>query len=304
MYTNVAYLHNSLTDMVDESRSLIVTSCGYYRVHSRPTVSTERPQGRRDYQLLYIAKGKGYFYFDGPDGKETVITEGNMILFRPGEIQYYYYHAPDKTEVYWVHFTGRMVEGILDNYEMPRAEAGCCTRGAGIPTQDLRRMPQIFYTGTSPDYAWLYRQMIQELQLCRPNYEELLTLNLRHIFIQINRYIKEGRKKGSDAQNEIERATHYFNEHYNEQINIDDYAASRHMSTCWFIRSFRQIVKVTPMQYILSLRMANAQSLLESTEYNISEIAEAVGYDNPLYFSRLFHKHIGVSPSEYRKQRT
>ena len=89
MYTNVAYLHNSLTDMVDESRSLIVTSCGYYRVHSRSVVSTERPQGRRDYQLLYIAKGKGYFYFDGPDGKETIITEGNMILFRPGEIQYY-----------------------------------------------------------------------------------------------------------------------------------------------------------------------------------------------------------------------
>ncbi len=284
MFTNVAYLHNSLSDIADESRSLIVTSCGYYRIHSRPTVSTERPHGRRDYQLLYIAKGKGYFYFDGPDGMETVITEGNMILFRPGEQQFYYYHASDKTEVYWVHFTGRMVEGILENYALSKDNT-------------------IFYTGTSPDYAWLYRQMIQELQLCRPNYEELLTLNLRHIFIQINRYIKEGRQKSSDVQNEIERAAHYFNEHYSEPINIDDYAASRHMSTCWFIRSFRQIIKVTPMQYILSLRMANAQSLLESTEYNISEIAEAVGYDNPLYFSRLFHKHIGVSPSEYRRQR-
>ena len=260
MFTNVAYLHNSLADMVDTSRSLVVTSCGYYRVHSRPVVSTERLNGRKDYQLLYIAKGKGYFYFDGPLGQETVITEGNMILFRPGEIQYYYYHAPDKTEVYWVHFTGRMVEGILDNYEMPNAE-------------------KVFYTGTSPDYAWLYKQMIQELQLCRPNYEELLALNLRHIFIQINRYIKEGLKKSSDVQNEIERAAHYFNEHYNEPLSIDDYAASRHMSTCWFIRSFKQILKVTPMQYILSLRMSNAQSLLETTEYNISEIAEAVGYD-------------------------
>lgn len=282
MFTNVAYLHNSLTDIVDESKSLIVTSCGYYRVHSRPTVSTERPKGRRDYQLLYIAKGKGYFYFDG---KERIITEGNMILFRPGETQMYYYHAPDKTEVYWVHFTGRMVEGILDNYEMPHTE-------------------NVFYTGNSPDYQWLYRQMIQELQLCRPNYEELLALNLRHIFIMINRYLREGRKSGSDIQNEIERATHYFNEHYSEQINIETYARSRHMSACWFIRSFREIVKVTPMQYILSLRMANAQSLLENTEYNISEIAEAVGYDNPLYFSRLFHRHVGLSPSAYRKTRS
>ena len=270
--------------MVDHSKSLVVTSCGYYRVHSRPVVSTERPKGRKDYQLLYIAKGKGYFYFDGLDGKETVITEGNMILFRPGEIQYYYYHAPDKTEVYWVHFTGRMVDGILDNYELPHSE-------------------NVFYTGTSPDYAWLYRQMIQELQLCRPNYEELMSLMLRHIFIMINRYLKEGKKSGSEIQNEIERATHYFNENYNKPINIDEYAESRHMSTCWFIRCFKQILKVTPMQYILSLRMANAQSLLEGTKYNISEIAEYVGYDNPLYFSRLFHKHVGVSPSEYRKKR-
>ncbi len=279
MFTNVAYLHNSLNDMVDTSKSLIVTSCGYYRVHSRPTFSTERPLGRRDYQLLYIAKGKGHFYFDG---KQRIITEGNMILYRPGETQMYYYYAPDKTEVYWVHFTGRHVESILDVYELPETE-------------------NVFYTGTSPDYQWMYRQMIQELQLCRANYEELLSLMLRHIFIMINRYIKEGRKAGCDIQNEIERATHYFNENYNKQLNIDEYAKSRHMSTCWFIRSFKQIVKVTPMQYILSLRMSNAQSLLETTEYNISEISEAVGYDNPFYFSRLFHKHIGVSPSEYRK---
>ncbi|MBE6845791.1 MAG: helix-turn-helix domain-containing protein [Ruminococcus sp.] len=281
MFTNVAYLHNSLSDIVDTSKSLIVTSCGYYNVHSRPVVSTERPNGRKDYQLLYIVKGKGYFYFDD---KEHIISEGNMILYRPDETQMYYYHAEDKTEVYWVHFTGRHVESILEYYQLPETE-------------------NVFFTGTSPDYQWMYRQMIQELQLCRPNYEELLSLMLRHIFIMINRYIKEGKKTGSDIQNEIERATHYFNENYNKQINIDEYARSRHMSTCWFIRSFKQILKVTPMQYILSLRMANAQNLLESTQYNISEIAEAVGYDNSLYFSRLFHKHIGVSPSEYRKSR-
>ena len=92
---------------------------------------------------------------------------------------------------------------------------------------------------------------------------------LRQIFIMINRYVVEGKKSGSEIQNEIERATHYFNENYNKQINIDEYAESRHMSTCWFIRSFKQILKVTPMQYILSLRMANAQSMLEGTGYSV-----------------------------------
>ncbi len=281
MFTNVAYLYNSLDDTVDNSRSLVVTSCGYYRMHSLPVMATERPQGRKDYQLLYIASGKAHFYFNGA---HTVVNEGNMILYRPDEEQRYYYYAPEKTEVYWVHFTGSDVDSILEYYRLPKTA-------------------NLFYTGTSADYQWMYRQMIQELQLCRQNYEELVSLLLRQIFIMINRHIAEDKKIGSSIHNEIERATHYFNENYNKDINIDEYAASRHISTCWFIRSFRQVIKVTPMQYILSLRMANAQNLLETTDYNISEVAAAVGYDNALYFSRLFRKHIGVSPSEYRKKR-
>ena len=59
---------------------------------------------------------------------------------------------------------------------------------------------------------------------------------------------------------------------------------------------------MSPAQYILSLRMVNAQSLLERTTYNIKEISEIVGYENPLYFSRVFKKEIGTSPAQYRKE--
>ncbi len=282
MYTNAAYLHNSFSDIMDLSKPLIVTSCGYYRIYSRPSFMTERPKGRKDYQLLYIASGTAHFYFNGT---ERLLTEGTMILYHPDEPQKYLYYATDKTEVYWVHFTGSDVDTLLAHYGISATE-------------------NIFYTGTLPDYQWLYRQIIQELQLCRPNYEELLSLLLCHIFLMLNRSIKEDRKTGSDIQNEIERATHYFNENYNAPIRIEDYAKSRHLSTCWFIRNFKEIVKATPMQYILSLRMINAQSLLENTDYNITEIAQTVGYDNPLYFSRLFRRQVGLSPSEYRKAKS
>ena len=60
--------------------------------------------------------------------------------------------------------------------------------------------------------------------------------------------------------------------------------------------------KYTPMQYIVSLRIHNAMNLLETTKYNITQIASAVGYDNSLYFSRLFKKHTGMSPSEYKNR--
>ena len=57
------------------------------------------------------------------------------------------------------------------------------------------------------------------------------------------------------------------------------------------------------MQYILSLRLANAQSLLDTTDYTVTQIAALVGYENPLYFSRLFKKHLGMSPQTYRNRR-
>jgi AraC-like DNA-binding protein len=59
----------------------------------------------------------------------------------------------------------------------------------------------------------------------------------------------------------------------------------------------------TPAQYIMSIRLSNAQSLLESTAYNVTEISKIVGYDNPLYFSRIFKKEKGISPLQYRKKK-
>ena len=74
-----------------------------------------------------------------------------------------------------------------------------------------------------------------------------------------------------------------------------------HVSTSWFIRNFKLYVGSTPMQFILQKSICNAEALLLNTEYNINEIAQIVGYDNALYFSRMFKKIKGISPSEYRK---
>ena len=173
MYINVAYVDEENPNLEDLSVPLRINNCGYYRVHTTPVIETSHPEGRNDYQLLYIAAGRGYFYFKGSK-EPTIVTKGNMILFRPGESQEYYYYAVDKTEVYWVHFTGWKVEEYLKRYELPSHE-------------------NVFYTGVTPDYPWIYNQMIRELQLQRVNYEDMISLYMHHIFITINRYIKEGR---------------------------------------------------------------------------------------------------------------
>ena len=279
---NVAYIDAENPNVEDLSVPIKINNCGYYRVHTGPVIETYHPEGRNDYQLLYIAAGKGHFYFKGSK-TATVVEKGNMVLFRPGEEQVYYYYAEDKTEVYWVHFTGWKVEQYLDGYDLPKKE-------------------NVFFTGVSPDYPWIYNQMIRELQLRRANYEDVNKLFIHHIFLTINRYIKEGKQTKHETISDIERAVHYFNENYSKPITIEQYAQEHLMSVNWFIHSFKEVMHVPPMQYIVSLRIAAAKGYLESSNKNITEISNIVGYENSLYFSRLFKKYTGMTPSEYKKK--
>ena len=67
-----------------------------------------------------------------------------------------------------------------------------------------------------------------------------------------------------------------------------------------FIHLFREYTGFSPHAYVTRLRLDKAKDLMVSTTMNISEIAFAVGYANPLYFSRLFKRHTGLSPSRFR----
>lgn len=280
MYINAGYLNNSRTDFKDNSTPLVVGSCGTYRLKTRPKLPTYWQKGRRDYQILYVANGKTHFWFDD---KEEIVSAGHMVLYKPEEIQKYIYYLEDNPEVFWIHFTGSDVKNILAYH--------------GISLDE-----HVFYCGVLPDYKALFRKIIQELQLCRYGYEDYIASLFNDILLLVDRQQHEQKKTTGNVQEQIERAAAYFNENYNTKISIDDYAESLHISTNWFIHNFKQYAGMSPAQYILSLRMVNAQSLLERTTYNIKEISEIIGYENPLYFSRVFKKEIGKSPAQYRKE--
>lgn len=280
MYFSSGYLHNSKLPFKDKSRPLIVGSCGTYRLKTLERLPTWNPKGRIDYQLLYVAAGKTHFFINGA---EHIVTAGHMVLYKPKEEQKYDYYAVDKPEVYWVHFTGSNVKNILRHYDIPMDE-------------------HIFYCGTPSTYTMLFKQMIQEFQTCRVGYEELLEMCLRELLLVVQRTrLEKPSIVPTQVQEEMEAARQYFHEHYNEQINIEEFAQSMHSSISLFMRNFKKVFNTSPKQYILNLRMNNAQNLLETTSYSIAEIAAIVGYDNPYYFSRLFHKQKGQPPTDYRK---
>lgn len=280
LYVNSGYLFNSRVPFREKKLPLRILSAGTYKLYSVPRLPTLRPRGRVDWQIIYIAAGKGHFILDG---KEVIVPAGSMVLFQPKQVQDYFYLGKDKTQVWFVHFTGREVRNILRHYE--------------IPTDGY-----ILHTGISREYEDLFRRMRDELVRCSWGYEEMLTYLFRELLMTMHRRMTENAPRVSGfIQDEIDRARAFFDEHYNEEISIEQYAVSRNMSTSWFNRSFRSAVGTSPMQYILDVRIRNAQTLLETTDYSVGNIASLVGYENPMYFSRLFRKAKGLSPSKYRK---
>lgn len=283
MFVNSGYLNNSHSAIKDFTRPLMVTSCGNYKIINKDVIPTFRPKGRIDYQIIYIVSGKAHFHFENAKN-ETIVTAGHMVVFRPKEFQKYEYFKEDNPEVFWIHFTGKNVKDLLR-------------------THGIKDNERIINTGNTIEYEQIFRKIISELQQCNLEYEETISLLFKYLLILIRRQTSLSRVvKNEYLEKEMSLATQFFSNNYALDINIEEYATSRGMSISWFIRKFKVFTGVTPMQYVLSLRITNAQVLLETTTYSVNEISRIVGYDNPLYFSRLFHKERGLSPSEYRKR--
>lgn len=157
-----------------------------------------------------------------------------MVLYQPKEVQKYVYYVEDHPEVFWIHFTGYDVKNILEYH--------------GISLDQ-----HVFYSGTLPEYKMLFRKIIRELQQCEDGYEDYIASLFNNILLLVSRQQQNGENYTVTIPEEIEMAVSYFNENYNTKISVAQYAESLHISTNWFIRNFKQHMKISPAQYLLSL---------------------------------------------------
>ncbi|MGC6770312.1 helix-turn-helix domain-containing protein [Enterococcus sp. LJL128] len=89
--------------------------------------------------------------------------------------------------------------------------------------------------------------------------------------------------------------------HFKEQLSLEDIAATIHLDKYYIIHTFKQNYHTTPMNYLMKKRIENTRELLESTDYQIADIASITGFTSQSYFNQAFKKEMGVSPMKYRK---
>lgn len=146
----------------------------------------------------------------------------------------------------------------------------------------------------------LFRKMLQNWTLQKPCAVEDCMSVLYSIYAELLRlesapYIPISKRRI------LENAVLYIAEHLSdEQLNIPEIAESVNMSESYFRRLFYEVYAVSPVQYINTLRINRAKELIRCTSDSFTSIAASVGFSNVYYFSRMFKKKAGCTPSEYR----
>ena len=260
----------------DTSKSLIVNGCGK-QILKKTDITCIREKGMADYLLIYVHKGYGNF---GIKGEKFKVGEGNIVLYKPFEPQELVYLHTDHPEMYWIHFTGYDVENILN-------ETGL---------NDYRLMN----IGINEEVPAVYMKILNALTVKNKLYEFITSTGLMSLLS----LVAESLYKTTEINlipNNFESIIGFIHTNYNLNYT-DDYLASMcNLSTYHFIHTFKRVTGLPPKAYISQIRMNKAKELLCMTRLNMNEIANIIGYDNPLYFSRVFRNQCFCSPTEYRK---
>ena len=112
---------------------------------------------------------------------------------------------------------------------------------------------------------------------------------------------KMGDYSGKRREPKIVEVVQHIEAHYMDQISVNTLAYELSISRAWLSRSFKKLTGKTIKEYIKYLRISHAKDLLTQTPLPISVIAEACGYQNPLFFSRVFNQETGFAPTDWRK---
>ncbi len=233
-------------------------------------------EGRHDYYLMYLCQGK----LEVTAGEKNFLLQaGEAIIYPPESCYGYRKSTSERMCYYWAHFSGTGVEALFKR----------CGLNPG----------QLFHPGNREEAA----ESFQELFRCFYGREPLFEMEAAGMFTallaQLARWSRQ-RNEDMASVTRIRKSLEYLYHNYTLPIRLEELAEIEHLSPSRYSAVFRACMGISPQGFLIGLRMKNAADLIRRTDLTIGQIAHVVGYEDPLYFSGLFHKKMGLSPSCYR----
>lgn len=253
----------------------------YPRIHHPSGYYFNWEHGRvlNEFQLNYITEGSGILE---TKNDKFQIHPGTVLFLYPGV---WHRYRPFKKTGWKEHYVGFNGEHTKQLFQEP------------FITPDK----PILYIGFQEHIMKLFFEIIENIKSEKPGYQQVCAGITHYLISSILSVNRNKEFSGRELEKKIRQACVFIRENVNQNISVEQLAKDAHIGYSHFRRMFKKYTGLSPAQYHLNLRLQKARELLVSTNKSIKEIAFDLGFQSNYYFTRIFTRKMGDTPTNIRK---
>lgn len=261
--------------------SLFITDIGYYPKAENHHVKRVNPI--EQYVLIYCVEGSGWYKIHN---KTYEVKQNEYFILPKGQPHEYGSVENKHWTIYWLHFSGD--------------HAPIYAQGAATPSKiNVTINSRIGYRIS------IFEEILYTLQKQNDIEDLRYASSLLHHFLASIRYLQQYRgatnlPSGEKNINVVDAAIHFMKENIENKIKLEDVLNYTGYASSHFNTLFKKQTGYSPLQYFNKIKIEYACKMLANTNLKINQICFKLGIEDSLYFSRLFRKIMGMSPSKYR----
>ena len=232
-----------------------------------------------EYQINYITEGSGIIETRSGTYK---IAPGSMLIIFPGVWHRYRPYKSIGWKEHYIGFQGDYLNRIMHNDFFNH-------------NQPVIRLYFQEYILES------FNRIITEVGMERAAYQKACLGHLLQILGNSVAIVKNKAFEGKDIEKKIKKAQVHFRDNLNKNVNVEKLASELNIGYSYFRKMFKAFTGISPIQYHLMLKINRAKELLIHTNKGNKEIAYELGFQSVYYFTRIYKKKTGITPTETRK---
>ena len=241
--------------------------------------NTQKGRVLREYQFVYITKGRGVFASENTP--EKPLCRGRLIVLFPGQWHTYHPYRQTGWNEYYIGFEGPVIDNLMKN---------------GFLSKDN----QVLEVGLNEELVSLFSRALEIAEADKISSQQYLAGIVLHMMGMILSVSKNKIFEIGDIDQKIEQAKIIMNENVFNNIDPEELAMRLNISYSWFRKVFRDYTGYAPAKYFQELKLRKAKQLLLSTSQSVKEISFMLDYKSTEHFFSLFKKRTGFTPLEYR----